>query len=60
MAELMTTEEVADFYRKPVATIRYWRNIGKGPKSAKIGARVAYRRGDVEAWLNEQFEQAAG
>jgi excisionase family DNA binding protein len=55
--ELMTITEVAELLRLPVATLRYWRNLGdKGPKSAKIGSHVLYRRADVEAWLDAQFK----
>ena len=35
-------------------TLRYWRCIGEGPPSFKIGRRVAYRRAEVEKWLAEQ------
>lgn len=51
----MTTEEVAAEVRAPLETLRYWRHIGKGPKSFKLGRRVLYRREDVEAWLEEQY-----
>jgi len=53
--DLMTTTEVAEYLRTSPETIRYWRHIGSGPKSAKVGRRVVYRRADVEQWLNEQF-----
>jgi hypothetical protein len=38
-----------------VNTVRYWRTIGYGPKSARIGRRVVYRRADVFAWIDSQF-----
>lgn len=47
---LMTTEEVAEYFRTVPATVRYWRHIGKGPRSFKAGRRVLYRKGDVLAW----------
>jgi predicted DNA-binding transcriptional regulator AlpA len=41
----------------PVATLRYWRHIGKGgPKSFKLGNRVAYKQSDVEAWIEAQYD----
>lgn len=52
--DLLTISEVAAILRTPVATLRYWRHLGIGPRSFKIGRRVFYRRGDVEAWLREQ------
>ena len=43
--------EVAELVRTPVETVRYWRHIGRGPQSFKIGRRVLYARSDVEAWI---------
>ena len=43
----------------PINTLRYWRQLGQGPKSARVGRRVMYREDDVEAWINEQFEAAS-
>jgi hypothetical protein len=36
----LTTDEVADRYRTTPETVRYWRHIGKGPRSFKVGRRV--------------------
>ena len=47
--ENLTTEEVARIYRTSPETVRYWRHVGKGPKSFKRGRRVLYARADVEA-----------
>jgi excisionase family DNA binding protein len=55
MSEILLIEEVAELLRTPRSTLRYWRHIGEGPKSFKIGGRVAYKRADVEAWLEEQY-----
>lgn len=49
----MTTGEVADLLRAPVETMRYWRHIGKGPTSFKVGRRVLYAREDVERFIAE-------
>ena len=49
----MTTAEVAETARTPVETVRYWRHVGKGPKSFKLGRRVLYAVEDVEAWIEE-------
>ncbi|MGO3510120.1 MAG: helix-turn-helix domain-containing protein [Glutamicibacter arilaitensis] len=56
---LSLIEEAAEFLRVPVATLRYWRHMGTGPKSARIGGRVMYKQVDLEAWINEQFDQDA-
>lgn len=51
--EYLTTTEVAELLRAPEETCRYWRHVGKGPKSFKIGRRVLYAREDVEAFIAE-------
>lgn len=54
--ELMTPPEVSSWIKTPVPTLRYWRHVGAGPRSFKLGPRkVMYRRSDVEAWLEEQY-----
>jgi hypothetical protein len=35
--ELLTTKEVAGVVCVPVATLRYWRHLGTGPHSFRIG-----------------------
>lgn len=54
MARYLTTEEAAAVLRTPTETLRYWRYVGKGPKSFKVGRRVLYDEDDVRAWLDEQ------
>lgn len=49
----LTTEELADLLRTSPESCRYWRHVGKGPKSFKVGRRVLYAREDVEAFLAE-------
>jgi DNA-binding transcriptional MerR regulator len=55
MQDLLTTDEVAKLTRAPAATLRYWRHIGTGPRSGRIGRRAVYVRADVEAWITEQL-----
>lgn len=52
MAKYLTTEEVAELLRMPVESVRYWRHIGKGPRSFKLGRRVLYATEDVEAFVD--------
>lgn len=53
---LLTTAEAAELLHTPVGTLRYWRHQGTGPKGFRLGARrVMYRRSDVLAWLEEQY-----
>jgi predicted DNA-binding transcriptional regulator AlpA len=55
MHEFLTLEDFADVMGAPIATLRHWRLTGYGPKSAKIGRRVLYRRRDVESWIERAF-----
>lgn len=55
---LLTEAETSERLRTPLATLRYWRQTGYGPRSAKIGRRVLYRESDVKAWLDERFTAA--
>ena len=56
--ELLTITGAADVPRTPVATLRYWRHQGIGPRSFRLGRRVLYRRGDVHAWIDAKRENA--
>jgi predicted DNA-binding transcriptional regulator AlpA len=59
-AEIWFTTQVAEYLKTPATTIRWWRHVGQGPKSFKLGTRkVAYLRRDVEAWLEEQYTSQA-
>jgi len=51
--ELLT---IADVLRVPVATLRYWRHLGTGPHSFRIGRGVRYWRSEVSAWLHRQSD----
>jgi excisionase family DNA binding protein len=56
-ADYMTTAEFAALVRVPPATVRYWRHIGKGPASIKVGRHVLYATTDVRAWLKQLAAQ---
>jgi DNA-binding transcriptional MerR regulator len=53
--ELLTITEAADLLRAPVATLRYWRHLGTGPRSFR---RVLYRTDDLHAWVAQQHAYA--
>ena len=40
--------------RAPVATLRYWRHLGTGPRRFRAGRRVLYRRDDLHSWINDR------
>lgn len=54
----MEAPEAAAYMSRSKSTLSHWRQIGYGPRWALIGKRVAYRRCDIDAWLDEQFSRA--
>jgi excisionase family DNA binding protein len=59
MSELLLIEEVAEYTRIPLSTLRYYRHVGQGPRSFKLGNRVAFKRSDVDAWIEQQYNAEA-
>ncbi len=54
--QLLTLPEAATRLRAPVATLRYWRHLGTGPDSFRLGRRVMYRQADVDRWVAARHE----
>lgn len=52
--EMLTLQEACAFLRVPEGTLRYWRHLGAGPRSFKVGRHVRYWRTDLIVWLTEQ------
>ena len=59
LSEYLTTEELAEKLRTTPATCRWWRHVGRGPRSFRVGKRVLYAREDVEAFIAEARQGAA-
>lgn len=57
--DLLTPSEVARDYRVSENTLANWRWAGKGPRFIKAGAKVLYRRSDLEAWLESSTTNPA-
>jgi hypothetical protein len=55
---LMTLAEAAELLRTPAATLRYWRYLGTGPHSFRVGRRVMYRYADLCAWIEHQEDHS--
>jgi excisionase family DNA binding protein len=56
---LLTIEEVAEYLRVPVLTIRWLRQEGRFAPAVKVGRRLDWERSAVVAWVSEQREPAA-
>lgn len=57
---MRSTKEASEYFGPDgpsEGTMRYWRHIGYGPKSFRLGRKlVMYAEEDLEAWLIEQYE----
>ena len=58
-AQLLTLTEAAARLRTPVATLRYWRHLGIGPDSFRLGRRVMYQLDDLDQWITAQHDAQA-
>jgi predicted DNA-binding transcriptional regulator AlpA len=56
-SDLLLLPEVARLSRLSESTIRWLRHQGRAPAGFRLGRRLVFRRGEVEAWLR-QHEQA--
>jgi excisionase family DNA binding protein len=55
--ELLTEQEVADYCKVSVRTVKRWRAEGTGPPFLRAGRQVRYRKRDVDAWLESRGQQ---
>ncbi|MBA3737333.1 MAG: helix-turn-helix domain-containing protein [Actinobacteria bacterium] len=53
-SRFISTEDLAEEFGVPVATVRRWRYMGDGPSGIKLGRHVRYERSEVERWLAER------
>lgn len=58
--DMLTLQEACRFLRVAEGTLRYWRHLGCGPHSFKIGRHVRYWRADLVLWLAEQTNRPQG
>lgn len=47
--------ELADELGVPWKTVYGWNSKGTGPRAARFGRHVKFRRCDVEAWVERQY-----
>ena len=57
MEKMLRLPEVAELIGLPENTLRFWRHLGTGPRSARLGRRVVYRERDVFEWIGKQFDR---
>jgi excisionase family DNA binding protein len=56
--QLMTIDEVAEYLRVAVLTIRWLRQEGRFAPAIKVGRRLVWDRADLEAWVVSNREAA--
>jgi excisionase family DNA binding protein len=44
----------AEYLGVALTTLAKWRISGEGPRYARVGKRVLYRRDDLDAWMMDQ------
>lgn len=55
-----TTDDIAERYHSKPSTVRYWRQIGYGPRGTKVGRRYLYSETEVrrfDAYLTAQVAE---
>jgi predicted DNA-binding transcriptional regulator AlpA len=53
----LTETEAAPYLGFEPATLRIWRMKGKGPRYFKLGGRIAYKRQDLDEWIERQARE---
>lgn len=53
---LMSPAELADLLGLPIAAVYNFNYRGTAPRRMRVGRHVRYRRADVEAWLERQYD----
>lgn len=53
MERLLTFAQISEQTGIPEATLRYWRHLGQGPESFRIGRRVYVPESKYREWYEE-------
>ena len=52
---ILGVPEVSEMLGIPEDSLRWMRHVGKGPKSFKLGRRIAYLESEVVAYVQQQI-----
>ena len=58
--EIMSPAGLAEYLHVPLNTVYAWRARGDGPRGARVGKHVRYRKCDVDAWLASRADEPRG
>ena len=50
----LNTAQASEYLGIPVATLRWFRHMGQGPRSYRLGHRAFYDLADLQAWVAAQ------
>ena len=53
MSQMVSSKKAAQVLGKPEGTLRYWRNIGRGPIWYKMEGSIMYDTDDLEAFKRQ-------
>lgn len=53
--DILNTEQTAEYLGLSKPTLERMRLKGNGPKFAKLGSSVRYRKADLDAWLESRL-----
>jgi excisionase family DNA binding protein len=54
--DILTIEEAAELLHTTTDAIYQHRSRGDGPRAAKVGRRLLFRRSEIEAWFEAHLE----
>ncbi|MDZ4777115.1 MAG: helix-turn-helix domain-containing protein [Alphaproteobacteria bacterium] len=57
---MLRKKQAASFLGVAPKTLANWRSLGKGPKFCRLGRVIAYRQGDLEAFVEQRLSEPAG
>lgn len=60
MERLLTFAEIAEKTGIPEGTLRYWRHVGDGPESFRIGRRVYVPESKYKEWFEQMTAPQRG
>ncbi len=58
MSQLIKSPDAATLLCISPITLRKWRWEGKGPKFIKVGRKVAYRKSDIDEFIEAQVRRS--
>jgi predicted DNA-binding transcriptional regulator AlpA len=59
MTKIVTLTEASEQLRLPVATLRWYRAQGIGPKSGRLGRSVVYTQQALDEWVEQRLSETA-